>query len=58
MTGPFPVAEVHRRWTQGDITALRTATGAGETLDGIAVALDRSPEAVTMMMNRLRLRCG
>lgn len=54
----MPTIEAHRRWTQADITALRTATGAGDTLDVIAVALDRSPGSVTTMLNRLRLRCG
>ncbi len=47
---------VHRRWTQGDITALRQALGAGDTIDRIAEKLGRDTDAVMLMMKRLHLR--
>lgn len=51
--GPMPP---HRRWTQADITALRQAIGSGEPIGRIAEQLGRDTDAVTLMMNRLRLR--
>jgi hypothetical protein len=49
-------AAPHRRWTQGDITTLRQAIGSGEPVARIAEQLGRDGDAVTLMMNRLRLR--
>ena len=47
---------VHRRWTQGDITALRQALGAGDSIGRIAEKLGRDTDAVMLMMKRLHLR--
>lgn len=55
MDGADPMAP-HRRWTQGDITALRQAIGSGASVERIAEQLGRDTEAVTLMMSRLRLR--
>ncbi len=56
MTDAVAISAVHRRWTQGDITALRSGIGSGETLEQLATALGRDPIAVMTMMDRLRLR--
>ncbi|USU05839.1 hypothetical protein NF699_03855 [Sphingomonadaceae bacterium OTU29LAMAA1] len=56
MTDAVAISAVHRRWTQGDITALRRGIGSGETLEQLATALGRDPIAVMTMMDRLRLR--
>jgi hypothetical protein len=48
----------HQRWTQTDITALRTRNAAAEPVQTIADALRRTPENVATMIARLRLRGG
>lgn len=48
----------HQRWTQTDITSLRSRHGAAETVQTIADALHRTPENVAAMMARLRLRAS
>jgi hypothetical protein len=45
-----------KRWTQTDITALRSRLEGGETPVQIALALERSAENVSAMMSRLCLR--
>ena len=45
-----------KRWTQSDITALRTRLEIGESAEEIALSLDRSAENVAGMMSRLCLR--
>jgi len=45
-----------KRWTQTDVTALRTRLDVGESPLEIAQALDRSAENVAGMMARLFLR--
>jgi hypothetical protein len=45
-----------RRWTQGDVTQLRTSVGAGEPVERIADRLQRETDEVATMMRRLRLR--
>jgi DNA-binding Lrp family transcriptional regulator len=46
----------HRRWIQTDITALRDLLQQGRPVADIANRLHRSPEEVSSMMQRLRLR--
>jgi hypothetical protein len=43
------------RWTQTQITDLRSGLQRGEPVESIATALDRSVEEITTMMDRLRL---
>ena len=45
-----------KRWTQSDVTALRTRLEVGESAREIAQALERSAENVAGMMSRLCLR--
>lgn len=45
-----------KRWTQTDITALRSRLNVGESAVEIAMALERSAENVSVMMSRLCLR--
>ena len=45
-----------KRWTQADISALRTRLDLGESAGEIAEALERSTENVDGMMARLSLR--
>ncbi len=45
-----------KRWTQSDVTALRTRLEAGESAADIAQEMERSAENVAGMMSRLRLR--
>lgn len=45
-----------RRWTQSDITQLRTMVASGATADDVAHKLDRSLADVIALINRLRLR--
>ena len=49
-------AAADRRWTQTDITALRSIVGDGSTVEQIAVKLDRTSTDVAALMSRLRLR--
>jgi hypothetical protein len=46
----------HRRWTQTHITELRDRLQLGQALADIAKSLERTPEDITAMMRRLRLR--
>jgi hypothetical protein len=46
----------HRRWTQTHITELRERVQIGGALADIASALGRTPDEVTTMVRRLRLR--
>lgn len=46
----------HHRWTQSDITELRSRLELGTTVRDIADALKRPPDEVSVMMTRLRLR--
>jgi hypothetical protein len=48
-------ALAHRRWKQSDITTLRNRLAAGDDPAEVSRLLDRSPESVQQMMNRLRL---
>ena len=45
----------HKRWRQSDITSLRYRLGEGDTLISVSHILERSPESVAAMMERLRL---
>jgi len=47
---------IHQRWTQTDIATLRTRHGAADPVQAIANALERTPENVIVMMQRLRLQ--
>jgi hypothetical protein len=49
-------AAADRRWTQTDITELRSIVGDGSTVEQIAVKLDRTSTDVAALMSRLRLR--
>ncbi|MFN3434188.1 MAG: hypothetical protein ACK4ZY_07280 [Sphingomonas sp.] len=55
MAEPSPSAATHRRWTGGDIAALRMAVGAEEPVDAIADRLLRSVDDVVAMARRFRL---
>ncbi|WP_404336255.1 hypothetical protein AB2M62_18695 [Sphingomonas sp. MMS12-HWE2-04] len=46
----------HQRWTQTDITELRSRLEVGGTVADIAEGLQRTTENVLAMMSRLRLR--
>ena len=46
----------HQRWTQSDITELRSRLELGTAVRDIADALKRGPDEVSAMMARLRLR--
>jgi len=46
---------VHRRWTQSDITDLRGRARLGGSLCDVADGLGRAPDDVVRMMGRLRL---
>jgi hypothetical protein len=46
----------HQRWTQTDITELRSRLELGASVADIADALQRPVENVVAMMSRLRLR--
>ena len=48
--------EAHQRWTQSDITELRTRLQTGEGVAAIAAAVQRDADEVLAMMGRLRLR--
>lgn len=56
MIEPISAAPRHRRWTQDDITALRTALASGEPLARLAELLQRDTPDITQMMGRLRLK--
>jgi hypothetical protein len=43
------------RWTQTQISDLRAGIQRGESVEAVAAALDRSPDEVLAMMDRLRL---
>lgn len=45
----------HQRWTQSDITALRTSAQTGMPLTDLVRALGREPEDVSRMVARLGL---
>jgi len=45
-----------RRWTQTDITELRSRLESGESASAICDALERSSEDLLAMMSRLCLR--
>jgi hypothetical protein len=47
---------IEKRWTQTDITALRSRLEGGESAVEICEALERSAEDVLQMMSRLSLR--
>lgn len=47
-----------KRWTQSDVTALRTRLAVGQSAPEIAQALERSAENVAGMMSRICLRAG
>jgi hypothetical protein len=49
---------IHQRWTQTDITALRTRHAAAEPVQKIADALQRTPGNIATMMARLHLRAA
>jgi hypothetical protein len=46
---------VHQRWTNTDLIDLRAGLRERGTIQDIAVSLGRTPEAVEIMMKRLRL---
>lgn len=54
--GAAPAMAPHQRWTQSDITELRSKVSLGATAQEIATALDRPLAAVLVMVSRLRLR--
>lgn len=47
---------MHQRWTQADITDLRTRLLAGASVADLVETMQRSPEEIRQMMSRLRLR--
>lgn len=46
----------HQRWTQSDITELRSRLEVGGSVSEIAEALQRPQANILEMMSRLRLR--
>ena len=46
----------HQRWTQTDISDLRTRVQAGQSAAQIVTATGRPAAAVDLMIGRLRLR--
>lgn len=46
----------HQRWTQTDITNLRSRLQAGDSVPDIARAMSRLPDGIMSMAKRLQLK--